>query len=309
MNVYVRGVSPESTTNAAVIVTVELCDQTDMKGIENHNGLFHNPFYRVLKVNCGKVVQITDAKGDKSFDCAQINWSPDGASISAMNVHTGKYFCVHGYNREVGADVGILHVGRYVTAYSNKAAVVERSGYVDPDYTGVAYMHYPNGLIENKTYYKRSKRYAVYHHRNDAFNTLQRVEMISSHNTVECVYEYNEREALTKETWYTGGGTIHSEICAKEPESEPEPKPLIKRPPRPNGLPPKPKPKPRLLPLPPVPETPLPDSDSESERTGSSDDVEPSKEDVDPDNRGGSGGARVKPRPPQDEDSASEVDC
>lgn len=314
MNVYVRGITPESTTNAAAIITVELCDQTDMKGIECHNGLFHNPFYRELKVNCGKVIEITDLKGEKSFDCAQIHWVPSDAEIAGMTLHKGKYFYVHGYDPSKSIDIGILHVGRYITAYSHKAAVVEKSGYVDPDYTGTAYRHHPNGLIKEKVYYKKGKRRAVYKYRDDAFNTLKEVNMFNQSESIpECTYEYNEREALTKETWYTSKGSVHSTVCAKEPEPELPPLP-IKRPPRPSGLPrprslplPRPRPEPELPP--PIPETPLPDSDSESGQTGSSDDMEPPEKPDGQDGSGGSGGGRVKPRPPQDEDSASEADC
>jgi hypothetical protein len=213
MNVYVLGKNIKSDTNNYVIVTVELCNLTDLKGINlfhdgvNRSGLY-TTFYRQLKINCGKVIRITDLMGKQSFDTAHID---------SHEIHIDKYFFVENYNFENNCLIG----------YQYQIAVIEQAGYVGADYNGVAYKHYSSGLIEMKKYYCNGKLYSCYTYRDDKYNTHSNTKLYNN-KILESEMVYNEREIFMHQIWYNLKGEIYSTIsnpnAVKKPDpTEPEP--------------------------------------------------------------------------------------
>lgn len=191
MKVYALGSHGQSDTQGKVIITIELVpNHTDIKGLTLFKGQhMNNPFYRELKINCGKIIKVSDLSEKKDFETVTVKTGTINTNISI-----GKYF-------------DIREGSSYITAFQYKIAVLEASGYVARNYTGCAYTHYESGLIKTKSYYKDGNLVSVFHNRDDPFNTLQYVRQFKN-SIIECEFSYDERESLIRQTWYNSKGDV-----------------------------------------------------------------------------------------------------
>ena len=75
MKLYTLGSHGQSSTEGKVIITLETVpDITDNKGLEYFKGsMLHAPFYRELRLNIGKVVNIVDLEGEHEFTTVTFN--------------------------------------------------------------------------------------------------------------------------------------------------------------------------------------------------------------------------------------------
>jgi hypothetical protein len=200
MNVYALGTNFKSATDNKVIITIELCNQTDMSGIDHFHGTsVHSPFYRQLKINCGKVIKITDLLDETSFSLATVTWN----QLDIAELQLNKYFVVEHHDNDK----------KCIIAYQYKISVIEQAGYVGKKYNGVSYKHYPSGLIAMKKYHKNGQLHSCSCYRDDMYNTLQGVR-IYNNGRMDCDLTYSEREVLLQQTWYDSKGRVYSDAKA-----------------------------------------------------------------------------------------------
>jgi hypothetical protein len=200
MKVYTLGDNLKSKTCGKVLVTIELLPMTDMKGIKLYHGkLLVNPFYRELKVNCGKITNITDLNESYDFTVAELPFNK-----GVTTVEDGKYFNINQYN---------FKTEECITAYQYKIAAAEQANYVQRNYSGTYDTHYQSGFIRIRTHYVNGEKHAEHLYRNDAYNTLEGVRMYNQGH-VECEFVYDGRETLIRQTWYNSKGDVFSEKIA-----------------------------------------------------------------------------------------------
>ena len=201
MKVYLLGSNDISETNKEVLVTIELIDNmTDMLGIKRPSILV-SPFYLTTYINCGKIVSITDLKGTKHIENAEIPYNGGYFTFTE-----GYYFNIKNYAYGENKPC--------VQAYAHKNAALEKSDYVSSTYSGSLYNHYPSGLIAKKLVYVKGKLHSIKFYRNDRFNSLEGCRIYKD-SYVQCDFAYDKRETLISKNWYNSNGTIYDSKVTK----------------------------------------------------------------------------------------------
>jgi hypothetical protein len=192
----------DSKTNRAVIVTLEtIPDVTDMSHINGNCSsdypIFLSDFHLLYRINCGKIIAITDLNGEDKFTTAELSFANN-----TVQLVVGQYFQIDNHNYKSNTvDHHALWCHKYM------AAARLSVNYVSSNYTGVYYRFYPNGTIQDRFYYKGGKLEQHSAYRNDTFNTL-RVVLIFRDNYPETEYLYDDRETLIGQNVYDDKGQL-----------------------------------------------------------------------------------------------------
>lgn len=217
MEVYKLAYNDKSTTKNTVIVTIStITDHTDMtnfvEGPVSHKHTLVNDFYFPYKINMGQVKKITSLDEKQSFDTCYIDTTNHGR----LNFQVGKFFKVanHDYEKEVP------YLDNYfITVFKYKVAVLNIAGYVDASMSGVRYIYYSNGKIEQRQYYKHGKMVQKYSYYNNEYNSMEKMFKYSDYGVLETEYNYDSRENLISQTSYKADGTVHNIIRYDESQS------------------------------------------------------------------------------------------
>ena len=187
----------QSNTEGKVIITIETVpDLTDKDGLEylKSDSLLHSPFYREIRINIAKIINISDLENEHEYTTATIFHHNN-----TFNLSVNTYFELKDYD--------ILT--NYLTAYQYKIPVVEKSSYVARNYNGVKYQHYPSGLIKEKQYYKDGIIHSKFLYRDDIYNSLEYVQQFNQEILVNR-FDYDQRESLIKQIWYDSHGNVYT---------------------------------------------------------------------------------------------------
>lgn len=88
--------------------------------------------------------------------------------------------------------------GNYIPVYSTKSGAINTipilSMYFQPDFTGTIYNYFPNGKIQYKICYFKSKLKTLYCYYNSIFNTIWYSFHINSNTNQITEYQYNDKE-------------------------------------------------------------------------------------------------------------------
>lgn len=247
MKLYTLGSHGQSSTEGKVIITLETVpDITDNKGLEYFKGsMLHAPFYRELRLNIGKVVNIVDLEGEHEFTTVTFNLKG-----IKNNLELNTYIEINQYDLEYN----------YIPVYLNKIPLLEKSHYVARNYNGVKYVHYESGLIKTKVYYKDGSINAQFQYRNDLYNSLESVKQYNQESQTSQFW-YDERESLIKQVWFDSKGDVYTSnelarsSSRKRPATPTETESSRYLPDLPPKLPPPPPPPKKSAP-PPIPKDP-----------------------------------------------------
>lgn len=180
MEMYTTGINIDDET--ALLVTIELLDETDVSGMILERGKYKSLFYKPFSVNCGKVKTISSLDGKKTYDSCILSVGELG-----YNVSSGNYF-------------NIKNGG--LQCYTYKACVVENIiNVTDKDFTGAIIKHFPTGNVFKKVRYKNGILMAEQIFRDDTYNTLAAVCRYQN-GDLQVIWVYDNNENRIGETYY-----------------------------------------------------------------------------------------------------------
>lgn len=209
MEVYKLGLNTKSSTAGKVLITLEVIDgQTDLssftKDIEKYKHALLNDFYFPYKINCGKVLKITDLEENSTFDNACINTGIHGK----INLKTGNFFKIsdHDYKRNEERN------NYSFTVYKYKAGVLNEAKYVGKRTTGTRYYYMSNGKIREKVYYKNGVIIRSFDYYNNPYNSMKASFLYTETGVLQTEYYYDQHENITRQVVRRPDGTVFNSV-------------------------------------------------------------------------------------------------
>lgn len=199
MEVYLLANNKSSRTNGRVIVTIKLLKQTDMSGFTPKKKL-NVDFYYPYKINCGRVVKITDLNNVGHFLTASIKIP--GLKIPSITIQSDKYIAIkhHAYDSD--------KLKAFVV-YKYKHGVLNETGHVSAKFTGAHYIYYTDGKIREKIDYKDGKVCTRNLFYQNAYNSRKSCMVFNPElNVIEHEYIYDNKENLVCKNVFSSDGAF-----------------------------------------------------------------------------------------------------
>jgi len=198
MDVYKIAYNNKSPTNHQVLMTIRIIPtHSDLSNISNTPKIT-NDLYFAYKINMGQVVKISSLDEKIEFTDCYINTEVHGKIEFQIN----KFFKIVNFDYNNTADNYYLSVYKYIIGALNT------SSYINPETTGVKFVFYQNGKIQEKLYYKQGIIAQKHVYRNNEFNSLHYSYVYSDAGVLETEYEYSSDEALLKISSYLTGNKV-----------------------------------------------------------------------------------------------------
>jgi hypothetical protein len=183
---YVNGLNPSSKTGGKVIVEIKELQKTKVCAVAD---TLLNDLYFPYKIDSGYIHKIYDMQGEEEGSEEQeLSYAYIYNDIEGpIHLKVGQYFKVD--NPDLQRDE--FHTGG-LSVYKYRPSAIEAAEWVPEKFTGVQFLHYPNGKISKKKIYLRGSVKDIFLYNDDQFNMLYESNHFDKRGALVNTYNYSD---------------------------------------------------------------------------------------------------------------------